>query len=181
MQDLFAAFMTWFQIFHTPPFSGVLIALVSLGVTFISNMTMKRFTDVRRLRRYQVEIKQYQEMQRQAKKNQDDKLARKIRRRKAYIDRIQKEMLGARCKPTLVFIIPFMMIFYLLAGFYATGGVQQIVAVIPFNIHNAIPLLNGLAGVPTPGGFGLYFFWFYMLVGLGLGQILQRAMGVSLT
>jgi uncharacterized membrane protein (DUF106 family) len=181
MQDLFAALMAWFEIFRTPPFSGVLITLVSLGVTLTSNLAMKRFTDVRRLKRYQVEIKQYQDMLKQAKKTQDEKLARKIRRRKAYIDRIQKEMLGARCKPLLMFFVPFMMIFYLLSGFFSVGGTQQIVAVIPFNIHKIAPWLIGLMGYPTAGGFGLYYVWFYMLVGFGLGQILQRAMGISLT
>jgi uncharacterized membrane protein (DUF106 family) len=38
-----------------------------------------------------------------------------------------------------------------------------------------------LMGEPTGAGFGLYFFWFYMLVGFGVGQILQRAMGISMT
>lgn len=181
MQDLFAAFIAWFQVFRDPPLSGVLIAAVSLGVTFLSNMATRRFTDVRRLKRYQLEIKEYQEMLKQAKKSQDEKLARKVRRRKAYIDRIQKEMLGARCKPLLAFMIPFMMIFYTLSGFFVVDGTQQIVAVIPFNIQKFMPYLVGLAGYPTAGGFGLYFFWFYMLIGFGVGQILQRAMGVSMT
>ena len=181
MQDLFAALVAWFEIFRTPPLSGILITLVSLGVTLTSNTAMKHFTDVRRQRRYQLEIKQYQDMLKQAKKSQDEKLARKIRRRKAYIDRIQKEMLGARCKPLLMFFIPFMMIFYLLSGFFTVGGVQQIVAVVPFNFEKIMPWVVGLIGYPTAGGFGLYYVWFYMLVGLGLGQILQRMMGISLT
>jgi uncharacterized membrane protein (DUF106 family) len=181
MQDLFAAFLVWFEVFRYPPYAGLLITAVSLGVTLMSNLAMKRFSDVRRLKRYQVEIKQYQEMQKKAQKTQDEKLLRKVRRRKAYIDRIQKEMLGARCKPLLIFMIPFMMIFYLLSGFYSAGGVSQIVAVIPFNAHKLLPFLAGFVGEPTAGGFGLYFFYFYMLVGFGVGQIVQRAMGVNLT
>ena len=181
MQDLFAAFVAWFELFRTPPFSAILITAVSLGVTLVSNLATKHLTDVRRLKRYQIEIKQYQDMQKQAKKNQDEKLAKKIRRRKAYIDRIQREMLGSRCKPVLVFFIPFMMIFYLLSGFYTGGGVQHIVAVIPFNIQIVMPWMIHFVGEPTGAGFGLYFFWFYMLVGFGVGQILQRAMGISMT
>ena len=179
MQDLFA----WFDIFQTPPFSCVLIVGVSLFVSTLSNLAMKRFSDVRRLRRYQAEIKQYQEMQKEAERTGNEKLIRKIKRRKGYIERIQREMMSARCKPGLIFLIPFMIIFTLLRGFYFNdaAGIDRIVAIIPFNIQKVLPFLEGMIGIPTPAGFGLTFMGLYFLVGLGLGQMLQRIMGVSLT
>ncbi len=177
MQDL----PVWFEIFKYPPMSVVLITLVSVTISTISNLAMKRFADIRRLRRYQAEIRAYQELQRRANETQNEKLLRKVRRRKAYIDRIQKEMMTARCKPYTFFMIPFMMIFYLLSGFYTEAGHPIIVAVIPFHIEYVLFFLSGWIGEPVVGGFGMYFFGFYMLVGLGLGQILQRVMGTSLT
>ncbi|NWF96997.1 MAG: DUF106 domain-containing protein [Candidatus Thorarchaeota archaeon] len=157
--------------------SGVFVALISVSITTVSNLAMKRFSDIRRLRRYQAEIKQYQEDMKRAQQTQNEKLLRKVKRRKAYIDRIQKEMMGARCKPSLFFIIPFMLIFSLLSGFYA----GRFVAVLPFDVGKALPFLVGFIGDHVPGGFGLYFYAFYFLVGLGLGQIIQRVQGVSLT
>ncbi len=184
MQDILVILTNWFYAtFHEPPMSGILIVATSLFVTSLSNLAMKRFSDMRRLKRYQTEIKQYQEMTKKAEETQNEKLLRKVRRRKAYIDRIQREMLGARCKPSLFFIIPFMLIFSLLSGFYTdpvTGG-SEVVAVIPFNVQKLLPFLDGYIGTAVGGGFGLYFYAFYMLVGLGLGQIVQRVMGVSLT
>ncbi|MGQ4871597.1 MAG: EMC3/TMCO1 family protein [Candidatus Thorarchaeota archaeon] len=184
MQDIFVALTEWFAAtFKYPPLSVVLITLVSVGVSTTSNLAMKRFSDIRRLRRYQAEIKAYQELTKRANETQNEKLLRKVRRRKAYIDRIQKEMMTARCKPYMFFIIPFMMIFYLLTGFYTdpVTGTAIVVAVIPFHVEKVLPFLSGWLGRPVVGGFGMYFFGFYMLVGLGLGQILQRVMGTSLT
>ncbi|MFW9838703.1 MAG: hypothetical protein ACFFE7_14405, partial [Candidatus Thorarchaeota archaeon] len=62
-----------------------------------------------------------------------------------------------------------------LRGFYA----NKIVAILPFNIQKVLPFLVGLAGQPVAGGFGLSFYGFYFLVGLGMSSILQRIMGTQ--
>ena len=187
MQGAIPDFLNWFNtvfaIFQSPPLSGVFIMLVSVTISSISNLAMKRFSDIRMLRRYQQEIKQYQKMQQDLQKNHNEKLARKIKRRKAYIERIQKEMTTARCKPQLIFIIPFMIVFTMLRSFYNPSGIPAedlIVAIIPFNIHKVLPFLVGMFGLPTPAGFGLTFTGFYFLTGLGLSSILQRMMGTQL-
>ncbi len=183
MQDIFAAIGEWFALyFRDPPMSAILIMAVSVGITVVSNLAMLKFADVRRLKRYQAEIKAYQELSKKANESGNEKLLRKIKRRKPYIDRIQREMMTARCKPYMFFIIPFMLIFSLLNGFYVDpSGVPLVVAVIPFHLEKVMPFLTGWIGKPVVGGFGMYFFGFYMLVGLGLGQMLQRVMGTSLT
>ena len=178
MQDILADFVLWlsmnFPMFRTLPWSGVLIAVVSVIVSSISNLGMKRFTDMRRLKRHQQEIKQYQKMQQEAQKSGNEKLLRKVRRRKAYIDRIQRDMFSARCKPGLIFIFPFMAIFGILSGFFS--GDYLIVAILPFDAF----FLTGIAGTSVPGGFGMTYMAFYMLVGLGLSSILQRIMGTQI-
>ncbi len=178
MQDILTDFVLWlstnFPMFLTPPWSGILIATVSVTVSTISNLGMKRFTDMRRLKRQQQEIKQYQKMQQEANKTGNEKLLRKVRRRKAYIDRIQRNSMTARCKPSLIFMIPFMAIFWIFSGFFS--GDYLIVAILPFNAF----FLTGIAGMTVPGGFGMTYQAFYMLVGFGLSSILQRIMGTQI-
>jgi len=142
---------------------------------------MRRFADMRRLNRYQAEIKQYQEMEKEAKRTGNEKLLKKVKRRKAYIDRIQREQMSQRCKPTLIFLIPFMIIFTVLRSFYTwpETGADKIVAVLPFNIQNVLPFLEGMMGTSTISGFGITYWGFYMLVGLGMSSILQRIMGTQ--
>ena len=187
MQGVIPDFLQWFNtafaLFRTPPFSGILIMLISVTISSISNLAMKRFSDIRMLRRYQQEIKQYQKMQQELQKNHNEKLARKLKRRKAYIDRIQREMTTARCKPQLIFMIPFLIVFTMLRTFYNPTGIpaeDHIVAVLPFNVHKVLPFLVGMFGAPTSAGFGLTFTGFYFLVGLGLSSILQRMMGTQI-
>ncbi|MHA2361411.1 MAG: EMC3/TMCO1 family protein [Candidatus Thorarchaeota archaeon] len=187
MQDVIADFLNWFavtfQIFQDPPYAALFIMLISVSVTTVSNLAMRRFADMRRLKRYQAEIKQYQEMQKHAEKTQNEKLMRKVKRRKAYIDRIQRETMTTRCKPSLLFFIPFILIFTVLRSFYAdpVTGLDYIVAVLPFNANKLLPFLTGMAGLPTSVGFGLTFYAFYFMVGLGLSSILQRMMRTQIT
>ena len=185
MQDLFADFMNWFAVVfagvQSPPYSALFIMFVSLFVSTLSNLAMRRFTDMRRLNRYQTEIKQFQEMEKEAKKTQNEKLMKKVKRRKAYIDRIQREQMTTRCKPSLIFLIPFMLIFTVLRGFYSWPGAggDMIVAILPFNIQKVLPFLEGMIGMTTVAGFGMTYWGFYFLVGLGMSSILQRIMGTQ--
>ncbi len=186
MQDLLADFANWIggslAIFADPPYSAILIVFASVSLSTISNLGMKKFADMRRLKRYQTEIKQYREMQKEAERTQNAKLLKKVKRRKAYIDRIQREMMTERCKPSLLFMIPFLLLFTFLRNFYTdpNTGLDKVVAVIPFNIHKVLPFLTGFVGTPVAAGFGLTFWGFYFLVGLGLSGILQRMMGTQL-
>ncbi|MFW9981047.1 MAG: EMC3/TMCO1 family protein [Candidatus Thorarchaeota archaeon] len=180
MQDIFGDFILWFTVmFKDPPMAGIFILLVSMSISTMSNLAMRRFTDMRRLNKQQAEIKKFREMEQEAKKTQNEKLLKKLRKRKAYIDRIQREQMGARCKPSLLFFIPFIFIFSFLRTFYNTGGVDDIVVVLPFNIQKVLPFLTGMLGAPTAAGFGLSFYGFYFIVGLGLSSILQRIMGTQ--
>ena len=185
MQDILADFVLWFSqafaIVQYPPLAALFIMSISVSVSTMSNLAMKKFTDMRGLNRYQTEIKQHQQLMKEAEKEQNTKMLKKLKRRKAYIDRIQREMLGARCKPSLLFIIPFFLIFSLLRTFYAPGGIDMVVVVLPFNAHYLLPFIVGMIGFPTPAGFGMTFWGFYFLVGLGLSSILQRVMGTQIT
>ena len=85
MQDIIADFTAWlfqtFAIFSDPPLAAILIVSVSVTTTVVSQLLTKRFADMRRLQRYQAEVKQYQAMQREAEKTQNAKLLKKVRRR----------------------------------------------------------------------------------------------------
>ena len=182
MQDLLAGLVNLFQIFANPPFTPILIVFVSVSVSAISNLGMRRFADMRRLKRYQAEIKQHQEMQKEAERTQNAKLLKKVKRRKAYIDRIQREMMTQRCKPQMMFMIPFLLVFSLLRTFYndPVSGLDRVVAILPFNAQKLLPFLEGAFGHSVGVGFGMTFWGFYFLVGLGLSGILQRIMGTQI-
>jgi uncharacterized membrane protein (DUF106 family) len=91
--------------------------------------------------------------------------------------RLQGSMMTNRCKPMCVFYIPLIMVFAIMNTIY--GG--SIVAVIPFNIQDVLPFLTGMIGAPTSAGFGLSFYGYYFLVGFGLGNLIRRPFGLTMT
>jgi uncharacterized membrane protein (DUF106 family) len=74
------------------------------------------------------------------------------------------------------FYIPLILIFGVLNAIYG----NSIVAVIPFNIQDVLPFLTDMIGTPTAGGFGLSFYGFYFLVGLGLGNLVRKPFGLDM-
>ncbi|MHA2426209.1 MAG: EMC3/TMCO1 family protein [Candidatus Thorarchaeota archaeon] len=180
MQDVLAGFI---EVISYPPFAAIFIMTVSVTTTVVSQFLTKRLTDMRRLQRYQAEIKQYQTLQKEAEKSQNAKLLKKVKRRKAYIDRIQREMMTDRCKPSLLLMIPMLAVFYLLRTFYLDPVTQldRVVVVLPFNAHVLLPFIDGMIGEPVAAGFGLSFWGFYFLVGMGLSGIIQRFLGTQMS
>ncbi|MHA1906094.1 MAG: EMC3/TMCO1 family protein [Candidatus Thorarchaeota archaeon] len=180
MQDIIAGFLA---LISYPPIAAIFILSVSVTTTTISQLATKRLTDMRRLQRYQAEVKQYQAMQKEAEKTQNAKLLKKVKRRKAYVDRIQREMMTDRCKPSLFMMIPMLAVFYLLRTFYLDPVTQldRIVVILPFNAHELLPFINGMIGSPVGVGFGLSFWGFYFLVGMGLSGIIQRMLGTQMS
>ena len=80
-------------------------------------------------------------------------------------------------------MIPFLLVFTFLRSFYydSVNEVDKIVAVLPFNAQTLLPFIDGMIGQNVIGaGFGMTFWGFYFLVGLGLSGILQRIMGTQL-
>ncbi len=183
MQNLIADFMNWFTatfaIFRQLPLSALFVVFVSVTISSISNLAMKRFADMRTLKRHQKQIKEFQELQKKAEESQDENMLKKLERKRGYIEKIQREMLSERCKPSLFFFIPFALFFTILRAFFSGPEGDLIVAVLPFSVHKVLPFLVGWIGFPTPAGFGMTFWGFYLLSGLGLSSILQRIMGTQ--
>jgi hypothetical protein len=44
-----------------------------------------------------------------------------------------------------------------------------------------LPFLDGMIGTETINGFGFSFYGFYLLVGLGLGNLIRKPFGQTMT
>ena len=176
--DPWGDFITWFVStfigFKYPPMSIVLITVISLLISLLSNISLRLTTDVKQLARYSKEIKEFQKLKMEAQKTQNKKLLQKVKRKEKYISKMQSYSMKARFKPMIIFFIPFLILFELLRALYG----NEVVAVLPFNLDKILPV-GGWAGISTAYGFGLYFWSFYFIVGFGISIILQKMMGVS--
>lgn len=159
------------------PGSAVFITLVSLGLALMSIWATRRFTDMEKMKADMEEVKAWQERFKQARQSNDPIELQQVMEDQGRIMRLNSSMMAGRMKPMCVFYIPLIIVFYIMRLIFA----DSIVAIIPFNIHEVLPFLVGFVGVPTAGGFGLSFYGYYFLVGLGLGNIIRRPFGLSMT
>ncbi|MHA1377754.1 MAG: EMC3/TMCO1 family protein [Candidatus Helarchaeota archaeon] len=128
--------------------SFVLVTTFSLILGIISNFTSYVVLDLPRLKRYQKEITKWKAQEQKVKQSKEagtpnKKLALKVRRKKKYIEKIQREVASERMKPTLFTMVPFMILFISLNGFIFPSASGVIVAIFPFNLYK-IPIIGAM-------------------------------------
>ncbi|TFF85978.1 MAG: DUF106 domain-containing protein [Promethearchaeota archaeon] len=158
------------------PLTTLWVLALSMGIVSGTSAFARFMMDIPRLKRYQKEIDKHKKMKKEAEENRDRKLMVKVKRKEKYIEKIQRKMMWQRFKPTLITMVPFMVMFFVLNWLF-TGIV---VAVFPFNAWEAPLIGSFIQGHPlSPRGFGLYFFGFYLTSSFGFSFILQKVMGIK--
>ncbi|MDF1540813.1 MAG: EMC3/TMCO1 family protein, partial [Candidatus Thorarchaeota archaeon] len=158
------------------PNATVFILGVSILLALVSIWATNRFTDQEQLKKDMEEVKEWQSKFNEARKSQDPQQLQEVMDSQSRMMRLQSGMMMARCKPMMIYYIPFFLIFSLLQAIYGVS----IVAIVPFNAQDLLWFLQDWIGFDVQGsGFGLTYFGWYMLCGLGLGNIIRRAAGQS--
>ena len=172
--DIFSDFI---QIMATLPMSAITILIVNVFLALISIVATNKFTDVEKMKADMEEVKVWREKMNVARKTMDPVLLDEVMADQGRIMKINGAMMGARMKPMCVYYIPFLIVFWTMGALFGSS----IVAVLPFNIQKVLPFLDGMLGTATTGGFGFSFYGFYLLVGLGLGNLIRKPFGQSMT
>ncbi len=155
-----------------PPFSSVFIGLVSIGLAFFSTYIIWRFTDVEKLQRYSEIMQEYMELRKQLLKTADKKLKMKLEREEPRYQRIQSELMSMRMKPLMIMIIPMMLFFVILGGYY--NGTNGIAAYVPYYLPEHILFFNIGKWHADLRIFEMSFVWFYFGFSLSFGGILRK-------
>ncbi len=155
-----------------PPFSSVFIGLVSIGLSLFSTYIIWRFTDVEKLRRYSEIMQEYMQLQKQVLKTADKKLKMKLEREQPRYQRIQSELFTMRMKPLMIMIIPMILFFVILGGYY--NGVTGIAAYVPYNLPENILFFQIGKWYAKEQIFEMSFVWFYFGFSAAFGGILRK-------
>jgi len=170
-------FTDFIQIFSTMPFSAITILVVNVFLALISIAATNKFTDMEKMKAGMEEVKIWREKMNVARKTMDPVLLDEVMKDQGRIMKINGSIMSARMKPMCVYYIPFLIVFGIMGALFG----NSIVAVLPFNIQKVLPFLEGMLGTATHGGFGFSFYGFYLLVGLGLGNLIRKPFGQSMT
>lgn len=161
-----------------PPWSAVAILFITFGMSTLTALVTRKVTDQAKLRRYRKEISDWRKMMLEAQKTKDEKLTLQAQRRSRIIQSMSQEVAKQSFKPMLVFVVPFLILWWFLNGFFGSA----IVAVIPYNLQS-VPIVGSMLGYSLNGGsiYGLRLFGWYLFCNFSFGMMINRILGVRLT
>ncbi|UCE10647.1 MAG: DUF106 domain-containing protein [Candidatus Thorarchaeota archaeon] len=161
-----------------PPMSAPFIVLVSVLLALISVWATKRFTNIEETEAKMAEIRRWREEFNEARRTMNQLMLEKLMAEQSRIMKLNTEIMSDRCRPMCYTYIPIAAIFIALLNFYALLPV----AILPFNPQKLLPILDGWLGMTLPnGGFGLFFWPWYLISSIGLGNLVRRAFGITAT
>lgn len=144
----------------TPSAPGATIAilLLSIAITFLTSLANRLLTNREQLNAWRREISQWTSDFKKANRSGDKKLLAKVKRQQPRITQLQSKMMWQSMKVSLLFMVPFFIIWQLLYGFYQ----NNVVAYLPwFGGEWALPIL-----------------WWYLLCSFFSSTLFSRAFGL---
>ena len=159
------------------PIATLLVTSVALLLSLTSNMVTRLFTDVDRARRINTEVKAFRDELKQAIQTKDKTKEKKLRKREKQMMELQMKVTKERMKPMLLFWIPFIAVYYLLATFL--GGYDAIVAVSPIPIDLFVIYIGVPIDVSGSIGYGFSLFWWYLISSFSFSGLIMKLLGTS--
>ncbi len=160
------------------PVATLLVTAVALLLSLTSNTITRLFTDVDRARRINTEVKAFRDELKQAIQTKDKAKEKKLKKREKQMMELQMKVTKERMKPMLLFWVPFIAVYYLLATFL--GGYDAIVAVSPIPIN--LFIINIGVPIEVSGslvGYGFSLFWWYLISSFAFSAIIMKLLRTS--
>jgi uncharacterized membrane protein (DUF106 family) len=142
-----------------------LAALIALLTTAVNRL----MTNPEQSKSVRREVSEWSRELRQAQRNGDKKTVEKLMKKQQYIMQLQTRMMWNSMKVSLLFIVPLLIMWDILGGFYTDP-----------TTHKAIPIayLPGIgANLPLPI-FSSSLIWFYLLCSLLCGTAFSHLLGL---
>jgi uncharacterized membrane protein (DUF106 family) len=138
------------------PNSTLFILLLSMSLSFLTASANRLLTNREQLNAWKKEVAEWNENSKKARKSGDKKLLAKVKKKERHILQLQSKMMWQSMKVSLIFMIPFLLIWQLLIGSFGNTTVAYI-----------------------PGYGELPLIWWYLLCSFTSGNLIMKALGVS--
>ena len=171
IDELFKQIMKSLEPYALIPSSTLLILGVAAILSLITNLSNRFLVDIKRMKAIMKEVNAWRKEFEEAKKSKNKQLMAKVMKKQQAIMSLQGKMMWDRMKISLLFLIPFWLVFMILSRFYGS----QPVALSPFSI----PYLLTGALDETYKAFKLSFFSWYIICSFGISLPLSRVLGVN--
>jgi len=153
-----------FEVLKDIPVSTVFILVLSMSLSLATSLANRFLTNQEQMKVWREEIAKWTEDFNKARKSNDKRLLAKVKKRQPEITKLQSKMTWQSMKVSLIFMIPFFLLWYL----FLTPTYMYIVAVA------YLPdILGGGSFMSLP------LFWWYLLCSFLFGTLFARILGLA--
>jgi uncharacterized membrane protein (DUF106 family) len=146
------------------PFSTLFIFAIAALVSLLTTLVNRLLTDPKKTREVRKEVGEWNKELREAQRAKDKKTIEKLMRKQQYIMKMQTKMMWSSMKVSLLFLVPLLLMWQVLGGFYS----GQEIAIFP-----------GVgANLPLPM-FSASLIWWYLLCSLLFGTTFSHVFGLT--
>lgn len=142
------------------PGATITVILLCMAISFVTSMANRLLTNREQLNAWRHEISQWTSEFNKARRSGDKKLLARVKRQQPRITKLQSKMMWQSMKVSLLFMVPFFLIWQLLIGFYGA------------NVVAYLPWFGGEWGLPI-------FYW-YLLCSFLFSTLFSRVFGLAL-
>jgi uncharacterized membrane protein (DUF106 family) len=148
------------------PATTFIVTATALALGIATQILTLRLVDLKAERRMRAEISQFQSEMREAVRAKDKAKEERLKKKNLQIQQMNTKVSTARLKVTAITFVPFLLLYYLMAGFLGGFGVTVAYSPIP------IPYIVSATGtVPL--------FWWYSISSLTFSPMLTKLFGTS--
>ena len=153
-------------IFKELPYSTLFIFALSAAISLSTTLANRFLSNPEQAKAVRKEVGEWNKELREAQRSKDKKTVDKLMKKQQYIMKLQSKMMWQSMKVSLLFLVPLLIMWQLLGGFFA--GVD--LAVFPGLGYNiSLPLGITLGSL----------FWWYLLSSFLCGTVFSHAFGIT--
>ena len=150
-------------ILQTIPYATLFIFSLAALISLLTTSVNRLLTNPQKTKSARKEVTEWNKELRQAQRDKDKKTVEKLMKKQQYVMSLQTKMMWQSMKVSLLFLVPLLLMWQVLGGFYS---------------GRAVAYLPGIgANLPLPI-FSYSLIWFYLLCSLLFGTAFSHVFGL---
>lgn len=161
-----------FEVLQNIPFSTIFLFLLAALISMLTSLTNRLLTNPEKSKAVRKEVSEWNKELQEARRAGDKKRLEKVMKKQSQILQLQSKMMWQSMKVTLIFIVPLIIIWSILGGFYTNNAIKP---------PTPIPIAY-LPGVGPVFHVIVFSFssllWWYFLCSMLFGTLFSHVLGI---
>jgi uncharacterized membrane protein (DUF106 family) len=152
-----------FEALQVIPVSTLFLFLLGALISLLTSLTNRLLTNPEKSKAWRKEISEWNNELREARREDDKKHLEKVMKKQKQILQLQSKMSMQSMKVTLIFLVPLLIIWQVLGGFFVGRNIAY------------LPGIGAILPIPI---FNTSLIWWYLLCSMMFGTIFSHLLGI---